>query len=174
MARLNRIWRCSIISSSSKFKLYKFLVTPNLVYGCETWTLLADSEKGSKLSKPSAWGNFSASPTWSTRQRLGAGQDQLPCGSTGTSSGNRQEMETCMVRAYHTPRQPLQNHLLGHLGGWATPWSAKEMLDGQSKSGHPCPCQSCSKGPPTEKTGRGSLLIVHHVPPTTKRVKGLN
>ena len=27
-----------------------------------------------------------------------------------------------------------------------------------SKSGHPCPCQNCSQGPPAEKTGRGSLL----------------
>ena len=26
------------------------------------------------------------------------------------------------------PRQPLQNHLSGHLGGWATQWSAEEML----------------------------------------------
>ena len=36
-----------------------------------------------------------------------------------------------MVRACHTPRQPLQNHPSGHLEGWATPWSAEEMLDGQ-------------------------------------------
>ena len=41
-------------------------------------------------------------------QRLGAGQDQLPCGTTGTSSGNRQETETCMVVACHTPRQPFK------------------------------------------------------------------
>ena len=27
-----------------------------------------------------------------------------------------------------------------------------------SKSGHPCLCQNCSKGPPAENTGRGSLL----------------
>ena len=27
-----------------KFKLYKSLVTSILLYGCETWTLLADSE----------------------------------------------------------------------------------------------------------------------------------
>ena len=44
-------------------------------------------------------------------QRLGAKQDQFPCGSTGTFSGNCQETETCMVRACHTPQQPLQNHL---------------------------------------------------------------
>ena len=81
------------------------------------------------------------------------------CGSTGTSSSNCQETETCMVRACHTPRQPLLNHPSGHLGRRATPlvgrgksgWTA-------SKSGHPYPCQNCSQGPPEEKSGRGSLL----------------
>ena len=64
-------------------------------------------------------------------QRLGAEQDQLPCGSTETSSGNHQETETCMVRACHTPRRLLQNHPSEHLGRWVTPWSAEEMLDKQ-------------------------------------------
>ena len=41
------------------------------------------------------------------------------------------ETKTHMVRAGHTQRQPLQNHPSEHLGGWATPWSAEEMLDGQ-------------------------------------------
>ena len=54
MARLNRIWRCNIIGSASKLRLYKHLVTSILLYGCETWILLADSEKGSRFSKPSA------------------------------------------------------------------------------------------------------------------------
>ena len=85
----------------------------------------------SRLSKPSARGNFSASPTRSTRPTMGAEQDQLPCRSTETSSGNCEETETCMVRACHTLLQPLLNHPSGHLGGWATPWSAEEMLDGQ-------------------------------------------
>ena len=51
--------------------------------------------------------------------------------SEGSSSANCQKTETCMVRACHTPRQPLQNHPSGHLGRWATPWTAEEMLDGQ-------------------------------------------
>ena len=34
-----------------------------------------------------------------------------------------------------------------------------------SKSGHPCPCQSCSQEPPAEKTGRGSLLNRPSCPP---------
>ena len=45
MTRLNRILRCNTISFASKFKLYKSFVTATLIYGCETWTLLADSEK---------------------------------------------------------------------------------------------------------------------------------
>ena len=43
-----------------------------------------------------------------------------------------------------------------------------------SKSGHTCPCQNCSQGPPAERTGRGSLLNRPHVPQTTQSVKGLN
>ena len=35
-----------------------------------------------------------------------------------------------------------------------------------SKSGHPCPCQNCSQRPPTEKTGRGSLLNCTSWPPS--------
>ena len=55
-------------------------------------------------------------------------QDQLPFGSAETFSGNCCETETCMVWACHTSRQPLQKHPSGHLGGWATLWSAEEML----------------------------------------------
>ena len=36
-------------------------------------------------------------------KRLGAEQDQLPCGSAVTSSVNCQETETCMARAFHMP-----------------------------------------------------------------------
>ena len=58
--------------------------------------------------------------------------DRFACGPAGTSSGNCQETKSCMVRACHTPWQPLQKkHPSGHLGGWATPLSADEMLDGQ-------------------------------------------
>ena len=45
MARLNRMWRCNTISFTNKFKLYKSLVTSILLHGCETGTLLADSEE---------------------------------------------------------------------------------------------------------------------------------
>ena len=45
MTRSNRIWWRNTIRFASKFKLYKSFVTSILLYGCETWTLLADSEK---------------------------------------------------------------------------------------------------------------------------------
>ena len=45
MARLNRLLQCNTISFASTFKLYKTLVTSILFFGCETWTLLANSEK---------------------------------------------------------------------------------------------------------------------------------
>ena len=81
------------------------------------------------------------SPTSSRDQRPGVEQDQLPCGSTGTSSGNYQETETCMVRACHTPRQPLLQ------GGWATPWSVEEMLDRQhQKVDIPANARTAHKG----------------------------
>ena len=44
MARLTRVWK-SNISFWTKFKLYKSLVISTLLYGCETWTLLAETER---------------------------------------------------------------------------------------------------------------------------------
>ena len=45
MVRLHRIWRSNTISCASKFKLFKFVVTSVLLYGCKTRIQLADSEK---------------------------------------------------------------------------------------------------------------------------------
>ncbi|XP_071491823.1 uncharacterized protein [Diadema antillarum] len=44
MARLNRIWE-SNICFKTKYMLFRSLVTSILLYGCETWTILAESEK---------------------------------------------------------------------------------------------------------------------------------
>ncbi|XP_078314242.1 uncharacterized protein LOC144619627 [Crassostrea virginica] len=44
MASLQKIWR-SNISFKTKYKLYHSLVLSTLLYGCETWTLMADTEK---------------------------------------------------------------------------------------------------------------------------------
>ena len=45
MARLARLWKSDTISFPVKHKLYKALVVSILLYGCESWTLLADTER---------------------------------------------------------------------------------------------------------------------------------
>ena len=64
-------------------KLHTSLFTTTLLYGCEKWTLLADSEKRIEAKL------FPHLLLGAQDQRLGGLQDQLPCGPTGTSSGNR-------------------------------------------------------------------------------------
>ena len=44
MASLEKIWK-SDISFKTKFKLYRSLVLSTLLYGCESWTLLAETER---------------------------------------------------------------------------------------------------------------------------------
>ena len=67
VAGLNRIWRCKTINFTSKYKLYKSFVTSILLYGCDTYPACWLWQKGSRLLKPSAWGNFFVFPIWSTR-----------------------------------------------------------------------------------------------------------
>ena len=45
MTRLTRIWKSRNISFKIKHRLYKSLVVSVLLYGCEAWTLCADTEK---------------------------------------------------------------------------------------------------------------------------------
>ena len=45
MTRLARIWRSNTISFPVKVRLYKSLVLSTLLYGCESWTLTADTER---------------------------------------------------------------------------------------------------------------------------------
>ena len=98
-----------------------------------------------------------------------------PCGSTRTSSGNCQETETCLVQACHTPRQLLQNHPLGHLGGWATPWSAEKMLDGHyQRVDIPAHCTAAHKGLLQKRLEEDLCWIVPRVLPTIRSGKGLN
>ena len=95
MARFNRIWQCNTISFAGKFKLYESLVTSFLLYCCKTWTLtLKKKDPGFRNQVPEE-----TSPhllLGAQDQRLGAEQDQLPCGSTGNCSGICQETETCI------------------------------------------------------------------------------
>ena len=118
--------------------------TPHLLYGSETWSLLAYSLKRTKAFEtkylrkllPISYLEYETSDWVRTKtlhqcRLLGAEQGQVPCGPKGTFSGNCLQTETCMVRACDMPRQPLQNHPSGYLGGRLTLWSAEDILGGQ-------------------------------------------
>ena len=42
--RLIKIWNCKSISERTRIKLYKTLVLPVLMYGCETWKMTKSDE----------------------------------------------------------------------------------------------------------------------------------
>ena len=143
--------------------LYKSLLNAILLYGCQTWTLLADPG--------------SESPTWNTRPTT-------VCGARSTSLWVHRNRFWQLSRdgnlhgsgmSHATTASPKPSS--------RTPWSVGEGNVGwtTSKSGHPCPCQNYSQGPPAEKTGRGSLVNRSSCPPippssspTTRSVNGLN
>ena len=63
-------------------------------------------------------------------------------------------------------------------GEWA-PWRVGDVVVSRgnagwttSKSGHPCPCQNYSQGPPAKKTARGSLLNRPSCPPNNPTGQG--
>ena len=69
-----------------------------------------------------------------------------------------QKTDTTMVRACHAPRQPLQKHTSGHLGGWATPWSAQESWMDNVKQWTSLPMPDLLKLASRKKTRKRSLL----------------
>ena len=77
MATLKRTWRSILIRFTSNFNLYRSFVTSILLYGCETRTLLADSETNRVKAFGSKVPEEFLRITWSTNQRLGVEQDQL-------------------------------------------------------------------------------------------------
>ena len=101
-------------------------------YGCETCSQLADTEK-----------KIQAFETKYLKQLLRISylehktNDQVRC-KINSLVGQREPLLATVQRRKlpwfehcHTPRQSLQNHSSGHLGGCETPWSAEETLDGQ-------------------------------------------
>ena len=45
MSRLSKMWKNQRISIATKIRLQKALVTSIALYGCESWTLLAETEQ---------------------------------------------------------------------------------------------------------------------------------
>ena len=148
------------------FKLYKALVTSILLYGCETWTLLADPEKGSRLSKPKARRHFSVFPTLSTRPTTACGARSASLWVHRDLFWNCQETET------RKQVQALQAPDMSHATtaspepSFMEPWRLGDAAVSRgnagwttSKTGHPCPFQKRSQGPAAEKKKTGRSLL---------------
>ena len=45
MSRLSKMWKSQRMSIATKIRLYKALVTSMTLYGCESWTLSAETEQ---------------------------------------------------------------------------------------------------------------------------------
>ena len=104
MARFNKIWRCNTISFVNKFKLYKSLVTTVLLYGCETWTLLADSEKRTQAFETKSLRKlFHISYLEHKTNAWVRGNINFFVGPQEPLLANCRETEICMVWACHTP-----------------------------------------------------------------------
>ena len=88
-------------------------------------------------------------------QRLSAEQDQLPYGSSGTSSGNCQ-------RDGHLHGAGMSHPIIASpKPSFRAAWRVGDAVVGRrnvgwttSKSGHPSPCQNCSQGPPAGKKNK--------------------
>ena len=155
MARLNRIWWCDTISFKSKFKLYKPLVTSILLYGCETWTLLANSEKKDpgfktkcvrKLLCISYLEHKTNDWVQSKINFLVGLQEPLP------ATVKRQKLAWFrhVTRHNRLSKTILQGTFKGGdavVGSGNAGWT-------ESNSEHPCPFQNSSQWPPALKTRR--------------------
>ena len=113
------------------------------------------------LSKSSAWGNFSVSPTWSTRPMTGARSTSLWVHRNLFWQLSRDGNVHGLVMLHAMTASPKPS--------FKVPWRMDNTVVGRgttgwtaSKAGHISPC---SQWPPAEKTGRGSLLNHFSCPP---------
>ena len=127
---------------------------------------LLTPRKGFRISKPGARGNFSVSPTWSTRPTTG-------CGTRSTSLWVHRNFFWQLSReeSVHGSSMSHATTASAEPSFW-TPWRVDDaaVCKGSAgrtilKSGHSCLCQNCSQGPPAEKTRRGFLLNRPSYPP---------
>ena len=109
--------------------------------------------------KQSAWGNFSAPPTWSRRPMTG-------CGARSTPLWVHRNLFWQLSRDRNLPGSGMSHTMiaspkLSFRAAWRVGNAMVCRKNAEwttSNSGHPCLFQNCSQGPPAEKTGRGFLL----------------
>ena len=129
MARLSRIWKSNKISFHTKFRLYKSLVVSILLYGCESWTLVADTGKRLQAFENKCMRKLlQISYTEYRTNKESLGQCRIACWYTRTPADNRQTTETGLVCTHRQAQQSLQDHSSGHSGGKPTTGSTKEEL----------------------------------------------
>ena len=167
VARLSRIWRCNSTSFKSKFKLYNSLVTCILLCGCETWTLLAYSEKrdpGFRNQLPEETPPYLL--LGAQVQRPFAGQDQRPREFIGTSSVKRRKLAWFGHVTRHDSLS--QTDLHGTLEGGQHRGRQRKCWMGNIKEWTSLPLPELLKCPPAENSGRGSLLNRPLCPPDNR------
>ena len=133
-------------------------------------------KKGSRLSQPTAWGNFSTSPTWSTRATTGCINflvgPQEPLLAT-----IKKWIFACFGHVTRHDSFPQTILHEGHLVGWVMPWLAEEMLDGQhQRVDIPAHARNGQNDPLQKRLAEDLHWIIPHVtpPPMTQWVMGLN
>ena len=132
-------------------------------------------KKGSRLSKPSAWGNSCASPDWSTRPTTG-------CGARATFFGAYRNLLLRLSKdrnlhsfACHMPWQFFQNCPSGHLGGWVMLQLAEEMLDVErQRVDIPTHARTAHNSLLQKRLKENICWIIQYVPLVTQSAKGLN
>ena len=136
MARLNRIWLWKQDLAVQHYQLHKqvqgvqtsllSLPSSSTAVKCEPCLLTP----GSRFLKTNARGNFSTSPACSMRPMTGYGARST---SWRAHRNLFWQLSNKLAWFRHiTCHDSLSKTIpWGHLGWWATPWSAQEMLDGQ-------------------------------------------
>ena len=123
-----------------------------LLYGCETWALLIDSEKRIQTFETNALGSISASPTRNTRPTT-------VCGARSTSLWDHWNLLWQLLRDGNLHGSSMSHTTTASPNpSFGAPWRVGDAVVDRgnagwtiSKSGHPCQCQSCSQGPPAKK-----------------------
>ena len=127
-------------------------------------------KKGSRFSKPSTWGNFSVSPTWSTRPTTGWGERSTSLWVRGNLLWQPPMIRKLACFGHVTSYDSLSKTILrGTMEGG-------RRLGRQKKCWMPLPelLTMASWRKDQKKIPAESSLMPPHPPPTTQSIKGLN
>ena len=117
MAKLNKIWSSKDISFATKLKLYKTLVLSTLLYGCESWTLTADSTKRMQAFENECYRRM-LGISWKDRKSNEFVQRYKGTSrTTGKPVRDSDKKKTCMVWSHFSPQQQAKTVLKGTLEG---------------------------------------------------------